>query len=74
MLGVPTPQFGDFTFRKIPDNSLPDALHSDKFQQANAAIAAGVERCRRECGYFKLCGGGAPANKFFENGSYAKNF
>jgi hypothetical protein len=42
LLGAPTPEFEDCTFGKIPDHSLLDALHSHKFQQANAAIAAGV--------------------------------
>jgi uncharacterized protein len=35
-----------------------------------ADIAAGIERCRRTCPYFAFCGGGAPANKYFENGSF----
>ena len=33
-------------------------------------IAAGVEICRRSCEYFSVCGGGAPVNKLFENGSF----
>jgi len=70
MLGVSTKEYGNFTFGKIPDNTLLDGLRSDNFLHANAAIAAGVERCRQDCGYFKLCGGGAPANKYFENGSF----
>jgi uncharacterized protein len=40
------------------------------FQEMHRQIAAGVERCRRECEYFELCGGGAPANKLYENGSF----
>ena len=34
-------------------------------------ITAGVDACRRDCGYFTVCGGGAPANKLFEHGSFA---
>jgi len=34
-------------------------------------IRAGVEACRKECGYFSLCGGGAPVNKLSENGTFA---
>jgi uncharacterized protein len=33
-------------------------------------VIAGVERCRDACEYFSLCGGGAPANKLYENGSF----
>jgi uncharacterized protein len=41
-----------------------------RFLAVYAQISAGVERCRRECDYFELCGGGAPANKLYENGSF----
>jgi uncharacterized protein len=34
-------------------------------------IRAGVEACKKECGYFSLCGGGAPVNKLSENGTFA---
>ena len=33
-------------------------------------IQQGVAACRAECGYFSVCGGGAPVNKLFENGSF----
>ena len=39
-------------------------------QIANS-VRAGVARCRAECEYFMFCGGGAPANKFYENGTFA---
>ena len=34
-------------------------------------VSSGVEMCRQECPYFAFCGGSAPANKFFENGTFA---
>lgn len=34
-------------------------------------IRAGVARCRSECQYFTFCGGDTPANKFYENGTFA---
>ena len=33
-------------------------------------IQAGVEACKGACEYFSICGGGAPVNKLFENGSF----
>jgi uncharacterized protein len=33
-------------------------------------VASGVAKCRAGCEYFRFCGGGAPANKYFENGSF----
>ncbi|MDB5489693.1 MAG: hypothetical protein JWQ58_3408, partial [Reyranella sp.] len=34
-------------------------------------ITAGVQACSKSCEYFSVCGGGAPVNKLFENGSFA---
>jgi uncharacterized protein len=33
-------------------------------------INAGVELCKKKCEYFHVCGGGAPSNKLYENGSF----
>ena len=33
-------------------------------------VAAGVSKCREGCAWFRFCGGGAPGNKYFENGSF----
>ena len=33
-------------------------------------IAAGISRCKETCDYYAYCGGGAPVNKYFENGSF----
>jgi uncharacterized protein len=30
----------------------------------------GISRCKKTCRYFAVCGGGSPANKFYENGSF----
>jgi uncharacterized protein len=35
------------------------------------SIREGVDKCRSECPYFIFCGGGAPVNKFYENGTFA---
>jgi uncharacterized protein len=42
-------------------------LHSDAYR----AICNGIESCRSTCAYFDLCGGGNPANKWFERGSFS---
>ncbi|MBV8278113.1 MAG: hypothetical protein JO170_23020, partial [Verrucomicrobia bacterium] len=34
-------------------------------------ILAGVKHCQETCEYFDVCGGGAPANKLFEKGSFS---
>lgn len=44
---------------------------SPVFQRMWAAIRQGVDACSRQCRYFDHCGGGAPANKLYEHGSFA---
>ena len=34
-------------------------------------IQTGIKRCAETCPYYGYCGAGAPANKYYENGSFA---
>lgn len=70
LLGLPSPEYGDFTLGNVHRSSFAEAAATPRFAAMDAAIGAGIERCRQGCGYFRLCGGGAPANKYFENGSF----
>jgi uncharacterized protein len=70
LLGMKSATYGDFTFGSIHDGSFLEAVQSAKFRRVLEDIRAGVEACRRECAYFEMCGGGAPANKYYENGSF----
>jgi uncharacterized protein len=70
LLGVKAEGYDDFLFGNLHDLSLEDAIASPSFQRMQREILAGVERCRSDCSYFSVCGGGAPGNKFFENGSF----
>ncbi|MFZ4774811.1 MAG: cyclophane-forming radical SAM/SPASM peptide maturase GrrM/OscB [Terrimicrobiaceae bacterium] len=70
MLGLPTSEYGAFSFGSFLEGGLETALSNQSFLKVLEDTKAGVERCRRECSFFNLCGGGAPANKYFENGSF----
>jgi uncharacterized protein len=70
LLGLPSSEYGDFALGNVHATSFAAAARSPRFAAMEAAIAAGVARCRQNCTYFRLCGGGAPANKYFENGSF----
>ncbi len=52
-------------------SSIDQILASDRARTIQADIRRGVARCRRECKYFAVCGGGSPSNKFFEHGTFA---
>lgn len=71
MLGVKTEAYGEFAFGSFLNGGLEPALSNQRFLEVLRDTREGVEKCRRECQYFRLCGGGAPANKYFENGTFA---
>jgi uncharacterized protein len=70
LLGLTSPRYGDFYLGNVASDSLAAAARGPRFAAVHGDIAAGVERCRRECAYFLFCGGGAPVNKYCENGSF----
>jgi uncharacterized protein len=51
--------------------SLDALLESDRARKVQAEIERGVAMCRAECEHFGICGGGSPANKFYEHGTFA---
>lgn len=52
---------------------LTELLESEKTRMMQAKIDAGISLCRESCGYFGICGGGSPANKIYENGTFASS-
>jgi uncharacterized protein len=70
LLGQPSRTYNNFVLGNVLDHSVVSVFSDPHFQEMHRQIVAGVERCRRECEYFELCGGGAPANKLYENGSF----
>jgi uncharacterized protein len=71
LLGQRAERFGDFVLGNVARAGYVDALQSPAMQRLWSAVVAGVEACERHCAYFAFCGGGAPANKWFENGDLA---
>jgi uncharacterized protein len=71
LLGLSSLRHGSFALGNVVTNPLDSVLTSPRYRQLEAEIGDGVERCRETCRYFEFCGGGAPANKFFERGTFA---
>jgi uncharacterized protein len=71
LLGLKNPSYGDFILGNINTDSLEQMRASPVLAAMKRDIHAGVEECSRSCEYFSVCGGGAPVNKLFENGSFA---
>lgn len=51
-------------------SSFDEIVTNHKFQELAAEIKKGVDRCRSECEYFPICGGGTASNKFYERGTF----
>jgi uncharacterized protein len=70
LLGMKNERHGDLGMGNLFDGDMLDCLRDPHFQGIADAIADGVARCRSECEYFELCGGGSPSNKLSEHGSF----
>jgi uncharacterized protein len=68
--GVKSVAHDDFFFGNLVHESLDVGVARPVFQRLYAEISAGVAQCRAECGYFRVCGGGSPSNKFAETGRF----
>lgn len=73
LIGTKCAPYGDFRFGSVYNGGIPGMLSDRFFTEAEHAIALGVELCRSSCEYFEVCLGGAPANKYFENGDFASS-
>jgi uncharacterized protein len=71
LLGVPSPTHGGFTLGNVATDTLDAAHASARFQRLESEIGRGVQMCQESCAYFPFCGGGPPANKYFENRTFA---
>jgi uncharacterized protein len=70
LLSTSRANYGHFVFGNINQQSFISMLDSSHFRRVHSEIQAGVKRCRETCEYFGVCGGGAPSNKVFENGTF----
>jgi uncharacterized protein len=70
LLGLTSKDYGNFAFGNVMTDSFDSILAKPKFLAVARDIAAGIRRCQETCEYFAYCGGGAPVNKYFENGSF----
>ena len=71
LLGMKSEIYGDFIFGNVHNDRIVDIKEGKKFKKVFDDIKTGVTACSRKCQYFAVCGGGAPSNKLFENGSFA---
>lgn len=66
LIGQNSEVYGDFIFGNV-GSGFGSMFDNNHFKKAFLDINEGVKRCYYECEYFKLCGGGSPSNKYYEN-------
>lgn len=70
LLGESFADYQSFELGNVHSNTLRDAYESPLFKRLYTDIQSGIDVCRKSCAYYQMCGGGTPANKLFENGSF----
>lgn len=70
LIGADASAFDNFAFGNVRDGGLEVMLDNPAFHRCYSEISKGVRACAATCPYFEVCGGGAPANKFFELGRF----
>jgi uncharacterized protein len=73
LLGQPSVEFGTFAFGNVAQTGYLAAAKGASFRRVWNAIVRGISRCESDCAHFGFCGGGAPANKLYENGTFASS-
>jgi uncharacterized protein len=71
LLGWRNNPYNDFTFGNVNVDDLETVRKSPLFQQVASEVWRGARECAATCEYFSVCKGGAPSNKYFENGSFS---
>jgi uncharacterized protein len=71
LLTMTHPHYRKLHLGNIHERTLEEMRFSEKLLQMNAEIQEGVTQCQQTCNYFAFCGGGSPANKLSEHGTFA---
>ena len=71
LLGQKDERYHDFILGNVHQESFLEATQKPLFNTLRDDIFHGIKNCEESCQYFSFCGGGAPANKYYENGSFS---
>jgi uncharacterized protein len=71
LIGQTEAAYANFVFGNVLTDELTSVFDDPHFERMFEGVMRGVQVCAGACECFALCGGGAPANKLYENGSFA---
>jgi uncharacterized protein len=70
LIGQKNEMYNDFVLGNVHEIGFLASMDTPLFKQLTEEISSGISKCADTCEYFSVCGGGAPSNKFFENGAF----
>jgi uncharacterized protein len=70
LLGMHDARYGDFTFGNVLRDGIEEIAARVLDSRLAADIQGGVDACRRSCAWYGACGGGSPANRLYEAGTF----
>lgn len=70
LFGDKKTKYGDFVFGNVFEKDFLSVFDNIRFTEIYNDIVSGVKLCKATCNYYDYCGGGSPANKVFENGTF----
>jgi uncharacterized protein len=70
LAGQSSAAHASFTLGNVASTGYFEAAAGEAFGRLWDEILDGVSACEAECPYFRYCGGGAPVNKLYENGTF----
>ena len=70
LLGMKSEKYKDFNFGNVITDSFSSIKTNKNFNLVFDEILRGIKKCNDTCSYFSFCGGGAPSNKLYENGTF----
>lgn len=71
LLGQESKEFSNFILGNVHEIGFKDAQKTELFKRLYGSIEEGINKCKSNCEYYHVCGGGAPANKYYENGTFS---
>jgi uncharacterized protein len=70
LIGQYAPMYNNFILGNILQTDFLSNRNGGLLKKLTNEINSGIKKCKKECEFFHVCGGGAPANKYFENGTF----
>lgn len=70
LISANSERFGDLFMGNIAIQPVDGIFSNEKYLNIKQEIQRGVSLCKSTCKYWTFCGGGSPADKFFETGRF----